>query len=54
MIQILNLILRHKGKTATGTLALVVYLLSRGCDVRVHVDPVHARTNDQPAEITPP
>ena len=54
MTEILKLLGRHKGKTGTGVFALVIYVLCRGCDISVHVDPVHARTNDQPAAISPP
>jgi hypothetical protein len=56
MNSVLQLLKAHKGKLSTGTVALVVgaWLLSRGCDIEIHVDPASARTNDAPAQTNEP
>jgi hypothetical protein len=55
MTALLQLLARHKGKASVGgVLAVVAFLLSRGCDVTVHVDPVKAREEtNAPAEVSP-
>jgi hypothetical protein len=54
MTQLLKLLKAHKGKTTSATLALaaVLWLLARGCDIQIHIDPASARTNDPPAGLT--
>ena len=59
MIEILKLLGKHKGKAAGGSLALVLYLFTRGCDLQFgglqfHAEPMklHARTNATPAAVT--
>jgi len=56
MNALLQLLKGHKGKLSTGTIALVVgaWLLSRGCDLTLHVDPANARTNETPEAVTAP